>query len=63
MKMLSIDFNIHEHANIVQIVIPLFFTLGVFQVFDSIRVLEAGALRGLKDTKFTMYVNIFCFSI
>ncbi|AUH73260.1 MATE family efflux transporter [Legionella sainthelensi] len=61
--MISIDFNIDEHPKIVQIVTPLFFILGIYQVVDSIRVLEAGALRGLKDTKFTMYVNIFCFSI
>ncbi|VEB36438.1 MATE efflux family protein [Legionella sainthelensi] len=61
--MISIDFNIDEHPKIVQMVTPLFFILGIYQVVDSIRVLEAGALRGLKDTKFTMYVNIFCFSI
>lgn len=61
--MLSIDFDTHKHQNIVQIITQLFYTLGIYQVFDSIRVLEAGALRGLKDTKFTMYTNIFCFSI
>lgn len=61
--LLGIDFDIHEHPKIVRIVIPLFFILGIYQIFDSIRVVEAGALRGLKDTKFTMYVNLFCFSI
>ena len=63
LRMLSIDLDIHENKKIVQAAIPLFFILGIYQVFDSIRILEAGALRGLKDTKFTMYVNIFCFSI
>lgn len=61
--LLRIDLNIHQLQNqeLINLSISLFLILGIYQVFDSIRVLQAGALRGLKDTKFTMMVNIICF--
>lgn len=63
LTMLSIDLDIHENQPVVQVATSLFFILGIYQIFDSIRILEAGALRGLKDTKFAMYANLICFSI
>lgn len=63
--LLSIDLNTSKLQNqdIVTLTTSLFFILGIYQIFDSIRILEAGALRGLKDTKTALYVSIVCFFI
>lgn len=61
--LLKIDLSPTEMQNyeLVRQSIVLFAVFAIYQIFDSIRVAEAGALRGLKETRFTMYVNIFCF--
>lgn len=61
--LLSIDLNVQALNNqeLVNLSVSLFLILGIYQLFDSIRVLEAGALRGLKDTNFTLLVNVLCF--
>ena len=35
--------------------------LGIYQIFDGIRIIYAGALRGLKDTRFSMYTSFVSF--
>jgi len=64
-SLLKIDLNATEmqYSELIRQSIILFTTFGIYQIFDSIRVVEAGALRGLKETRFTMYVNIFCFFV
>lgn len=61
--LLAIDLDPQKLQNndIINLTKSLFLILGVYQFFDSIRVLQAGALRGLKDTKSTLIVNIICF--
>lgn len=61
--LLAIDLNETELKNqeLTGLAISLFFIVGLYQIFDSLRVLEAGALRGLKDTRYTLWVNIICF--
>lgn len=61
--LLGIDLDVHQHQELVQIASSLLFILGIYQIFDSVRILEAGALRGLKDTQYTMYANVLCFSV
>jgi MATE family multidrug resistance protein len=63
LQLLSIDMNLQQNPKIVEVTTSLFLIFGIYQIFDSLRILEAGALRGLKDTKFTMVVNIICFTI
>ena len=63
MILLRIDLNTVEMQNheFVKLTISLFVILAVYQVVDTIRILAAGALRGVKDTHSTMMVNIVCF--
>lgn len=63
LALLRIDLDLSQQASLIEMASSLLFILGLYQVFDSIRILEAGALRGLKDTSFTMYTNIVCFSL
>lgn len=61
--LLRIDIDIYkpENAALVKQTISFLMILGVFQLFDNIRIIEAGALRGLKDTRFPMYLSFICF--
>lgn len=63
--LLKIDLNSTEMRDpeLIRQCIALFAIFAFYQIFDSIRIAEAGALRGMKETRFTMYVNIFCFFI
>jgi MATE family multidrug resistance protein len=61
--LLRIDLNIHDPANasLVKTAVVLIFALAIFQLFDSIRIIASGALRGLKDTHAAMYVSLISF--
>lgn len=49
------------NADVAKEAISFLMILGVFQFFDSIRIMETGILRGLKDTKFAMYNSVITF--
>jgi MATE family multidrug resistance protein len=54
--------NLYTKDTIVQdIAIQLLFFAAIFQLSDGIQVAAAGALRGLKDTKFLMYATTISF--
>jgi len=63
---LSLDINIHDPAmaNLVHTTTQLLAILSVFYLVESIRlVIGYGALRGLKDVRFTMLASFFAFWI
>lgn len=55
---LSIDINVNDPKNVLLVrdAITLLKICGVLLIFDNIRIVGFGALRGLKDTRFPMYV-------
>jgi MATE family multidrug resistance protein len=61
--LLSIDINIHapENQALVKEAALLLCVPAFYQLFDGIRVVCAGALRGLKDTRAAMYNSIISF--
>jgi MATE family multidrug resistance protein len=61
--LIGIDLDLTDPNNAVLIkeTMTLFVIVGFYLFFDTIRVAEAGALRGLKDTKYTMMINVTCF--
>jgi MATE family multidrug resistance protein len=61
--LLSIDINIHapENQPLVKEAALLMIVLAFYQIFDGIRIVCAGALRGLKDTRAAMYNSIISF--
>lgn len=61
--LISIDFNVHDPNNIetVQIAKQFLFIAAFFQILESIRISLFGALRGLKDTRFTLLASIISF--
>ncbi len=48
-------------AAITSIAVSLLFYSAIFQYSDGIQICAAGALRGLKDTVATMFINIFAY--
>lgn len=61
--LLRIDIDIHDPVNfeLAKSAASLMVVLGFFQLFDSIRIIETGVLRGLKDTRASMYVSFISF--
>lgn len=61
--LISVDFNVHalENFETVQLAKDFIFVAAFFQVFEAIRIAFFGALRGLKDTRFTLLVSIMSF--
>ena len=59
-KLASLYINIHEPANfnLLRLIKILFLIACVSQIFDSIRNITSGALRGLYDTRFSMVTGI-----
>jgi MATE family multidrug resistance protein len=50
-----------KDIDVQNIAIQLLFFAAIFQLSDGIQVAAAGALRGIKDTKFLMYATIIAF--
>ncbi|MEX1011884.1 MAG: MATE family efflux transporter [Balneolaceae bacterium] len=50
-------------SDVQEMAIQLLFMAAIFQISDGLQVSGFGALRGLKDTKIPMYVNIFAYCI
>jgi len=61
--LISVDFNLHDPNNfeIIHYVQQLFMISALFQIFEAMRIALFGALRGLKDTKFTLFISIISF--
>lgn len=61
--LLSLDVNVYLPANaeLVHQGIRFLAILGLFQLCDSLRIIEAAVLRSLKDTKFPMMVSFVSF--
>jgi len=62
-KLISVDFNVEleKNAGITELIKQFFVVGAVFQIFEAIRIALFGALRGLKDTRFTLFVSIVSF--
>lgn len=61
--LISVDFNLHDPKNIetVNLAVSFLFIAAFFQILESIRISLFGALRGLKDTRFTLLTSIISF--
>lgn len=58
---LDIDPHLAANASLANEAVSLLWIGGVLLVFDNFRIIGFGALRGLKDTHFSMYSAIFGF--
>ncbi|MBD1937279.1 MATE family efflux transporter [Microcoleus sp. FACHB-68] len=52
-----------ENLEVVKLAISLLGVAAMFQIFDGIQVIAAGALRGLKDTRVPMLIGVFAYWI
>lgn len=61
--LISVDFNLQDphNAAIIKEIKTLLMISAGFQIFESIRIAFFGALRGLKDTRFTLFTSILSF--
>lgn len=61
--LISIDLNIHnqDNAEIIALTTQLLSIGALFQISESIRIGLFGALRGLKDTQFTLVISFISF--
>lgn len=61
--LISIDFNVHDPLNnsLVQLTVQLLSIAALFQFFEATRITLFGALRALKDTRFTLLISILSF--
>lgn len=63
--LIGFDFDLHNPKNqtIVMLAKQFLALAAIFQILEAIRFGAFGALRALKDTRFTMYASIFIFWI
>jgi len=61
--LISVDLNINNPINseVVHLATLFLFISAFFQILESMRLSLFGALRGLKDTQFTLITSIICF--
>jgi MATE family multidrug resistance protein len=61
--LLRLDFDISDSRNfsLMKQALGFLTILGIYQLLDSCRIIEAGALRGLKDTRYSMYISLITF--
>ena len=61
--LISIDFDIHDANNleIILLATQLLAISAVFQLVEGIRIAFFGALRALKDTRFTLFISVISF--
>lgn len=63
---LIIGWNLADHAKNPQLIELTILTLalcGVFQIFDGVRIVLSGVLRGLADTQYPMWITLIAFWI
>ncbi|OGT53945.1 MAG: hypothetical protein A3E84_00425 [Gammaproteobacteria bacterium RIFCSPHIGHO2_12_FULL_42_13] len=60
---LTVDIDVHAPQNqaLVRDASSLLFIAGILLIFDNFRIVGFGALRGLKDTTFSMYTSLIAF--
>ncbi|KTC89894.1 MATE family efflux transporter [Fluoribacter dumoffii] len=61
--LIGIDFDIQEPGNqmVLHFAIQLLAVSAIFQIFESARISLFGALRALKDTRYTLFISILSF--
>lgn len=61
--LISLDFDIENPANaeIIQLIKKFFVISAIFQIIEAARIAYFGALRSVKDTKFTLLTSIISF--
>lgn len=61
--LISIDFNVNQSKNteLVHFAIQFLAVCAIFQFFEACRITFFGALRAVKDTRYTLYVSIISF--
>lgn len=62
-QLMSLDINIYsvENQALIRCAIPFFAIAAVFQIFEAVRITLFGALRAMKDTRFTLLTSILSF--
>ena len=62
-RLIALDFNIHSLNNIIIVrdIKSMLFVAAIFQLFEATRISLFGALRALKDTRFTLLTSILSF--
>lgn len=62
-KLISVDIDIHDpnNANLLYFAKQFLGIGALFQLTEAIRIAFFGALRGLKDTYFTLWISTICF--
>jgi len=60
---ISLDINIHDPSlqKLVKQATVFLSLVGVLILIDSVRIITMGALRGLKDTRFPLFISLLCF--
>lgn len=63
LRLIALDFNVHLQKNqaIVQYAQQFLAISALFQLFEAVRLTLFGALRGFKDTRFTLITSIISF--
>lgn len=61
--LIALDINTHNASNaeLLKNAATLLGIIGLFQIFENFRIIEVGALRGLKDTKIPMLISFVSF--
>lgn len=61
--LIGIDFNLHDPRNTETIYLAkqFLFIAAFFQILEGIRIALFGSLRGLKDTRFSLFTSIISF--
>jgi multidrug resistance protein, MATE family len=64
-KLIAIDFNLHDanNATIIRLAKEFLALAALVQLFEAPRFALFGALRGLKDTRFTLFTSVLIFWI
>lgn len=62
-QLMALDIDIHRPQNqaLIATAIPFFAVAAIFQLFEAVRITLFGALRALKDTRFTLLTSIMSF--
>jgi len=60
---IAIDFDLHDKANAetIRLAIQFFAIAAFFQIIEAVRIALFGALRGLKDTRYTLFTSFISF--
>ncbi len=61
--LISIDFDVHDSKNneLIRLTSQLLAVSAWFQLFEATRIALFGAIRALKDTRFTLFISIISF--